>query len=506
LTFPSSTVVQTVGSDPILRPGRRWLWACLAVFGSAGLLLRFGLAVLWPTMHRPDELFQNLEPAHRLWTGWGIVTWEWREGIRSWFYPDILYGIMQATSLLHWPQDWAVPAVWAVMSALSIGVVVVGVELGWRRSGVVGAVLCGTLCAFWPDLVYFGPKTLVEVQAGNLLIIAAGLAGVDAIGGKRRLPWRMAAIGLTLGLAFALRFQLALALGLVALWAARADWRRWLPLVGGAAIPLVLLGIIDFVTWGSPFQSIWKNVQVNFFEGRANTYGAQPAAWYAVELARRYGAALLPLMVLFVIGARRAPLLALLAAVVVGFHSLITHKEISFIYAALPPAIVVAGLGSARLIEAVPGLLRAPLPTRTVTVAVTAAWCLVLLLTGLASAPYDESMMMASLRTAWNNVRARPDMCGLGLYGRLFPFPWAYTSGYSGLNRSVPIYLILGPDELARSKTGFNYLLARTADIPELQDYDVVRCKWDMCVLHRDQPCETVPELEINNVNARTGY
>lgn len=478
---------------------------CLTLFGLAGLLLRFGLAVRWPTIHRPDELFQNLEPAHRLWTGWSIVTWEWREGIRSWFYPDILYGIMQTTGLLHLPPDWAVPATWAVMSAVSIGVVVVGVELGWRRSGVVGAVLCGVFCAFWPDLVYFGPKTLVEVQAGNLLVIAAGLASVDAIGGKRRLGWRMAALGLTLGLAFDLRFQLAPALGLVALWAARAEGRRWLPLVAGAAIPVAALGLIDLLTWGSPFQSIWKNVQVNFLEGRANDYGVQPAAWYIAELVRRYGAAMLPLAFLFWMGARRAPLLALVSAVVVGFHSLITHKEISFIYAALPTAMVVVGLGCARAVEALPGLLRAPPPMRVVLPSVVAASGLVFILTGLASSPYTERALLVSLRSAWSTVRERPDMCGLGLYGRLNPFPWVYSTGYTGLNRTVPIYLALGPDALERAEPGFNYLLARASDVPGLRDYTTVNCVQDLCVLHRDKPCDAVPEMEINAVITRLG-
>ena len=57
-------------------------WWVLAILLLA-FALRLGLAVLVPSIARPDEVFQNLEPAHRLLTGWGVVTWEWQDGIRS---------------------------------------------------------------------------------------------------------------------------------------------------------------------------------------------------------------------------------------------------------------------------------------------------------------------------------------------------------------------------------------------------------------------------------------
>ena len=45
--------------------------------------------VVWP-----DETFQYLEPAHRLVFGSGIITWEFLDGIRSWFLPGIVGGVM----------------------------------------------------------------------------------------------------------------------------------------------------------------------------------------------------------------------------------------------------------------------------------------------------------------------------------------------------------------------------------------------------------------------------
>ena len=483
---------------------RSVLWACIAAFAIAGWAVRLGGAVLWPTVHRPDEIFQNLEPANRLWTGWGIISWEWRDGIRSWLFPDVLYAIMQATSLLGLPPEMATPAIWAVMSALATGVVVVGVLVGWRLSGTAGAVLCGIVCAFWPDLVYFGPKTLLEAQAGNLMVIAAGLASLEPLDSRTRRPWRLAAIGLLLGFGFALRFQLSLALGLVALWAGRLDRQRWLPLALGAAVPVALLGVIDTITWGSPFQSIWKNIHVNFVQSKADIYGVRPLTWYVFEMARRNGAALIPLALLFGLGARRVPLLAGVAAVVVVFHSLIAHKEISFIYAALPPAVIVVGIGSAVLLERIRDELRTPPPSKSLLAAAAMVWFGTVLLTGVAEQPFQQNERTAGLQNIWGNLRHKPDLCGLGLYGE--NFPWAATAGYTGLRRNIPMYLMHDPKSLAAAQQGFNYLVAEEKDLPVLENYQLERCTWGTCLLHVQQACSPVPEYQINEVMKRDGY
>ena len=481
------------------RLDRRGLWRCLLAFGTAGVLVRAVLAVAWPTIQRPDEIFQNLEPAHRLWTGWGVVTWEWRDGIRSWLFPDFLFGIMRATSLLGLPAAAALPLIWMALSVVATGVVVVGVALGWRRFGLTGAVLCGVLCAFWPDLVYFGPKTLLEVQAGNLLVLAAGLASFETRG---RDALRMAAIGMLLGLAFDLRLQLAPALVLIAAWVGRLEIRRWLPLALGAALPLAALGVSDAVAWGSPFQSVWKNIAVNFVENKSELYGVWPVYWYLAQYAHRYGAAAAPLAVFFCLGARRAPLLAAVPVVVVASHSLIAHKELSFVYAALPTAIVTVGLGTAWFVQRMHALLDGAVRAPVLLGSAGLAWLTVSLLTGYASEPYRQTARSwAGLKTLWDDVRSRPDLCGLGLYGRAFP--WAWTQGYTGLRRAMPIYLLLGPEALARAKPGFNYVIAAAEDAPNLRDYVSLDCSGQYCLLRREQGCSPVPELEINAALAR---
>jgi GPI mannosyltransferase 3 len=314
--------------------------------------LRWGLALSLPNIHRPDEIFQTLEPAYRLWSGAGVVTWEWREGIRSMLFPGFLAGLMALSGEPGSGAARFLPLIAAAMSVVSLSAVAVGVLLGWRHSGAKGAVLCGLLPALWPDLVYLGPKTLTEVQAGNILILAAGIAVLVPISGTTRLAIRLFAIGALLGLAFALRFHLAPAVLLVAAWVCRLDLKhRWPAVILGGALPVALMGVVDLLTWGSPFQSVWRNFQINLLEGVSGEFGVQPPYWYGLKALTDWGAAVVPLAVFFLLGVRHAPLLAATAAVVVLSHSAIGHKEISFIHAALPPALIVAGLGTAEALR-----------------------------------------------------------------------------------------------------------------------------------------------------------
>src|ERR1700683_4229913 len=70
-------------------------WAALL---SSSLALRIGLAVCSPNIFFPDEIFQTLEPAHRLVYGYGVISWEWRLGMRSWVLPTFLAGIMRTAA------------------------------------------------------------------------------------------------------------------------------------------------------------------------------------------------------------------------------------------------------------------------------------------------------------------------------------------------------------------------------------------------------------------------
>lgn len=471
-----------------------WLWLMGIV--TVGFLVRLALIISLPAIERPDEVYQNLEPAYRLWTGFGVVSWEWRVGIRSWLFPGALSALMSLSAFLHLPASAAVPLIWAVLASLSCGVIVASVCLGWRLFGVAGALVGGILTSLWPDLVYYGPRTLGEVQAGNVLVIAVALVAGDT---TRHTPQRLALIGALLGITFDLRFQLAVSILLVACWAARLDFRRsWIPLLLGAVIPVVLLGFSDWATLGSPFQSIWKNIQINFVQHKADLYGVETFYFYLQTIISRNGGVTILLAAFFLYGIRPAPLFAYTAIAVIAFHSLIAHKETSFIYASLPCAMVSVGLGAARFVTGLQRWLKYPLNQSLNVAAAGVAGIAVVAAVAIAERPYKVTPLQSAMTSLVGYAHAQPDLCGLDLYTDE-GVGWNEMGGQVFLRRNVPIYMTMSSEAFDQSRSGFNYVIALRERGRSMPGFDTVHCAKDYCLFHQPAQCQPVSAHEISN-------
>lgn len=64
------------------------------------VILRCINALTIHTFFQADEYWQSLEPAHHLVFGYGYLTWEWREGLRSFVHPLIFSLVYQLSELL----------------------------------------------------------------------------------------------------------------------------------------------------------------------------------------------------------------------------------------------------------------------------------------------------------------------------------------------------------------------------------------------------------------------
>ena len=366
-----------------------------------------------------DETFQYFEQGHRLAFGSGVVPWEYRDGIRSMLLPAAIAGIMRLTSLIGDDPLLYVRIVRGLCSALSLVVVVVGYRMA-ERYGRWAALLTGGLCAIWFDLIYFAPSVMTEVIAAHCGLLALWLNQ------QGRARWA----GALLGLALCLRFQYGPALAAAVLWQVRLDWARWRALaIGGVPVVLAIGGVLDWVSWGAPFQSIWLNVLRNTFQGVSAAMGRESGLFYPAYLWVAFWP--LPVLALAVIvGARSFPALAIAAGVTLILHTAIPHKEVRFVYLALAAGPILIGLGLARAIEAWPNLRRiAP---------IGASVALLLLSWRLATvAPLDArwSFERANVQ-AFLAAHDQPGLCGLGVKDiAIFD-----TGGYTYLHREVPIY------------------------------------------------------------------
>ena len=372
-----------------------------------------------------DETIQYFEQGHRLAFGSGVVPWEFTDGIRSWLLPGLIALAMKATSLVSDDPRLYIDLVRILCILLSLVVVFVGYRTGERHFGRVGAAMVGGFCAIWFDLIYFAPAVMTEMLAAHCAIAALYLG--ERAKTTRATYW----VGVLQGLAVCLRYQYAPALALAVLW---QFWRRralwpWL-LLGSASILLPFSGVLDAITWGAAFQSIWLNFARNSLQGVAAAISTEGPTYYLQYLAI---AVTPPLAGLAVFGARRFPALGIAAIATLILHSMVPHKEVRFIYLALAAAPILVGLGAAEILR----ILAARRGMRP-----TAAGAAVFL--GLAAC-LSWFIGTGPLGPRWSFQRGTVDaflaahresgLCGLQV--RDMP-PWK-SGGYTYLNRDVPL-------------------------------------------------------------------
>ena len=247
---------------------RKWkilAWVALLGFGFA---LRIGLALGSPNIFYADEIFQTLEPAHRLVFGYGVITWEWGLGIRSWVFPAILAGVMRTTAWMGPDSSGYLLGIAIFLSLISLTAVWFGYAWAKRASGTPAAIVAALACSFYFGLVYFAPKAFYEVVAAHMMLPGLYLGVYGQKLGERK---RLFLAGLLCGLAACLRIQLLPALAFALAYFCYPRWRKRSPaVIAGVSVPVLLFGIVDWITWSYPWQSFIRYFGANLCRGSAS--------------------------------------------------------------------------------------------------------------------------------------------------------------------------------------------------------------------------------------------
>jgi hypothetical protein len=242
-------------------------------------LLRATFALTTDFNTHPDEIFQYLEPAHRLVFGQGIVTWEYYYGTRSWIIPGLVALILKFLAALGIDRpDIYQPTVRLVFCAISLSlpVSVYRIAQALLDEGAARLALVGT--AFWYELILFAPTPMPDALGAY-----AFFAALAFLLGR---PGRGAALafGVLAGLTLALRFQLAPMVGVAMLIAAlRWRWSGW-PALLGFFFVVASAGALDAYTWGRWFSSIISNIEMNVFAHVSDGFSTAPGYYYLLEL------------------------------------------------------------------------------------------------------------------------------------------------------------------------------------------------------------------------------
>ena len=479
-------------ADPSIR------WLSDRHLTAAGLVLLVLIAVgsrlvpivFVPSVHWGDEIFQAIEPAHRLVYGYGLVPWEFQLGMRSWLLPGAVAGLMEVSRLVGDGPEYYLPVVATGFALLASAPVLCCFLWARRWFGLAGAFAAAALVAIAPELVYFGARTLTETAAAHLLVIGCFLLESGYPDSSRR---RLFAAGILLGLACLLRIHLAPAVALVMLWKSWGRWRERLPVVVAGGLVAILFGaVLDWLTLGYPLASLWRNFLFNVIDGVSSDFGTEKWNFYLLGELGLWGSALLFIVAAALLGARVLPVLLAAAVAIVGVHSGVAHKEYRFIYPAVLLIMVLAGLGIAQLTEWAAEWLGRRGVKKHLAGAASAA--LLLGYSGVLMLGVWTNPTMAQLRSrvhdnllAMSFTAKLPAICGVGLYGAEGR-DWVMYGGYSRLHRPLPMYWPANQAELAAAAPAFDTLLYSVAPPPAL-GFETTACFGEICVARRQGSC-----------------
>jgi phosphatidylinositol glycan class B len=494
---PASGGLTEPAVAPAAVPLRRepaWALIGLAVLVAMAIILRLVPIIVVPSVNWWDEVFQSTEQAHRLVYGYGLVPWEFQLGARSWLLPGVIAGLLELARLIGDGPDYYLPLIATVFAALAAAPVYCCFQWCRRRYGLTGAFVGAAVVAIAPELVYFGARALSEVIAAHLLMIAFYLLEPGYKVDSRR---RIAAAAALFALACLLRIQLAPVAAVMALWPSEAGWRHLLPLAAGGLAVLALGGLLDALTLGYPFASIWRYVLYNVHYGVSSYFGTEPWDFYLLGEFGLWGGISTVVLLAAGFGGWRMPALLAGTVVIVAVHSIIAHKEYRFIYPAVLLVTIMVGMGFARLSQEGARILR----DRAVASRAGPACAVLLLGYWVIAAAHvwtGETMVSLRLRVHDNLAAASftarmPALCGLGLYG-VKGQDWARYGGYTMLHRPVPLFWPEDERELKAAAPAFNVLLYTSESAPAELGYQTIACFGKTCVARRPGSCAAMPQ------------
>ena len=422
----------------------------LALTLCSGLGMRLWLAFHDDGIYWPDEIYQSLEPAHRVVFGFGMLPWEFVQGARNWTLPGLIAGFFKAADLLRLPR----PIGYLALTRITLCVAATSAtyftyRLARRLGASQPAATAGaTLLALGAVPIYFSPRALGETV--SMLPVAVGFALALPRGDRK---WRLLGVAL-LAIAVFLRLQNGIfcAALLIVLLVSRR-YRESLEAAVLLAAAGVAYGVVDLLTWGDWFHSARVYLLFNL-RGGASGWGVSPFTYYAKHLARLpwlWGVALIGFAVL---GSWRSPALAFAAGAFLLIHSLTPHKEFRFLLPAFPLLGALGALGLDELRRLPPLVFRSATATVIAIALLSGATLGRLTFTDLganlspAGSAYDASGPLNRLLVEAHN---QPGLCGIDIEGATLP----WSGGYTYLDRSVPMFTAGGP-----GPAYYNYLVA----------------------------------------------
>ncbi len=293
--------------------------------------------------HHADEHYQILEFAnmHMGRTTLADMPWEWSKAMRPALQPMMAVGLVRAAEWVGLRD----PFVQVFLLRLVSGLLSVWLLWRWHRAlqPQLGLYFGLLACFLW-TMPYMGVRFSSECWS----MLAFGL-GALALHQKWRNGYLLA--GFLMGLSFQFRYQMGFAIAGAIVWMFWSEKARW-QLLGlwalGTVPAFVLGGWCDAALYGKWIFPAYNYFKINLLDGVAATFGVEPVWWYFPEFLMRMfhpiGAAFL---VMAYFGWRKIHRNIWVWSMVpfVLAHMAIGHKEMRFLFPAMPAMLVLAAAG-----------------------------------------------------------------------------------------------------------------------------------------------------------------
>jgi GPI mannosyltransferase 3 len=279
-------------------------------------------SILLSTFFDPDEYWQLYEPAFHLFTNGklGYLTWEWREGVRSWIYPAFISYLWRLI-----PTKNKVLIVKIVTGIISALIDIFTLKLATKRNEKTSALKILPLIVFnWFNFCYVNRALSNQLEALMVLLSFYFF--------NTGLPFY-----LFLGASFLIRPTAIVPLIFLII----SKPRKYLPSIAALGIFLAIQFFVDSHFYKRAIFSGLNFFKVNVLQGISLHYGVNNPLYYLACLPAIFTTETPNILVNLWNSQDRSPKGVLILTLI--FYSLLSHKEIRFIMPLVPLFFSLAG-------------------------------------------------------------------------------------------------------------------------------------------------------------------
>ncbi|CAA7407566.1 unnamed protein product [Spirodela intermedia] len=332
-----------------------WLFASDGRVWLLCLIFRVVNALLVQTYFNPDEHWQALEVAHRVAFGYGHLTWEWKEGIRSYLHPMVFVLLYKVLSFLHLDVPWFMIKAPRLLQSVFASF---GDLFTYKLSYVLFNKHVAQWALFSQLTCWFMFFCITRTLSNSLETVLTSISlfywlcnessSKKAQTGSRKFALLIAA------LACIVRPTSAITWLYLGIWEfVKADDRYkflFLEVFPIGILVLVLSCMLDWLMYGSLVFVPLNFLKFNLLSSGGDYYGTHKWHWYFTQGFPAMLLTFLPFSLIGIIHSKKWRPSGLVAWVL-GVHSILGHKEFRFVLPVLPLALMFSGY----FLAAVPG-------------------------------------------------------------------------------------------------------------------------------------------------------